>query len=225
MCPVARNLQEEHQVGELSGQEPQQAWKCSSEPWLAGLSWNRPREGGPYPACTRNFASCTGLRPRAIQNTIEDSAGASKSLIHTPLLRVNGFMRNNLILMKISLARRGTTTDPPSSVQRPDGSTVLGHRGRTPGHGGHPGTYGCGEESRIPPTITTTLPPTSESTNPGSRLPRERKLPLERTSLTPSSTMMTMKTMGIYPMPGPTTRTVCTPDRVGRRHRPVTILC
>ena len=74
----------------------------------------------------------------------------------------------------------------PSSVQRPDGSTVLGHQGRTPGHRGHPGTERRGEESRIPPTITTTmtLPATTGSTNPGSRMPRERKLPLEQTSLT-----------------------------------------
>ena len=88
-------------MGESSCEEPPQTWKCSSEPWPAGLSWNRTREGGPQPACTRNFASCTGPLPRAMQNTIEDSARASKSLIHTPILRMNGFMRNDSILMKI----------------------------------------------------------------------------------------------------------------------------
>ena len=218
-------------MGELSCQEPPQAWKSSGEPWPAGLSWNPPREGGPYPACTQNFASCTGPRPRAMQNTIEDSARASKSLIPTPILRMNGFMRNGSLPLKISLAIRDTTTDPLPLYSVGMGSTVLGHRGRTPGHPGHPGTDRRGEESgipesRIPPTITTTttLPPTTGSTNPGSRMPRERKLPLERTSPTPTATMTTMKTMEIYPMPGPTTRTMHTPHRVGRRHRPVTIL-
>ena len=33
-------------MGESSFQEPPQAWKRSSEPWPAGLSWNRPRGGG-----------------------------------------------------------------------------------------------------------------------------------------------------------------------------------
>ena len=98
-------------MGELSCQEPPHAWKRSSEPWPAGVSWNRPREGGPDPACTRNFASCMGPRPWSMQKTIEDSARASKSLIPTPILRMNGFMRNGSILMKISLAIRDTTTD------------------------------------------------------------------------------------------------------------------
>ena len=66
---------------------------------------------GPHSALHRNVASCTGPRPRAMQNTIEDSAPTSKSLIHTPILRMNGFLRNGSILMKISLAIRGTMTD------------------------------------------------------------------------------------------------------------------
>ena len=99
-------------MGESSCQEPPQAWKRSSQPWPAGLSWNRPREAGPHPACTQDLASCTGPGPRAMQNTIEDSARASKSLIPTPIFRMNGFMRNGSILMKISLAIRDTTTDP-----------------------------------------------------------------------------------------------------------------
>ena len=212
MCPLARSLQEWHRVGESSCQKPPQAWKCSSEPWPAGLSCNRPREESPRPACTRNFASCTGPRPQAMQNTIQDTAPASKSLIHTRILRMNGFMRNGSILMKMSLAIRGTTTDLPSSVQRPDRLTFLGHRGRAPGHRGHPGTDRHVEESRIPEsrilstiTTTTTLPPTTGSTNPGSRMPRERKLPFERTSPTPTTTMTTMKPIEIYLMPGPTT--------------------
>ena len=99
-------------MGESSYQEPLQAWKCSSGPWPADLFRNRPREGGPHPACTRNFASCMGPRPRWMQNTIEDSARASQSLVPTPILRMNGFMRNGLILMKISLATPNTTANP-----------------------------------------------------------------------------------------------------------------
>ena len=53
-------------------------------------------------------------RPWAMQKTIEDSARASQSLVPTPILRMNGFMRNGSILMKISLATRDTTTDPLS---------------------------------------------------------------------------------------------------------------
>ena len=215
-------------MGELSYQEAQQAWKCSSKPWPAGLFRNRPREGPPPPACTRNSASCMGPRPRSMQNTIEDSARVSQSLIPTPILRMNGLMKNGSILMKISLVTRDTTTDPPSSVQRPDGSTVPGHRGRTPGHQGHPGTNRRGDrtpESRIPRAITTTmtLPPTTGSTNPGSQMPRGRKLLLERTNPTPTTTMTTMN-------PGhssPTMRRIMrtTPHKGGRHHRPVKILC
>ena len=40
----------------------------------------------------------------------------------------------------------------------------------------------------------------------------------------PTSTMTTIKTMEIYPMPGPRTRTMRTPHKVGRRHCQVTIL-
>ena len=58
-----------------------------------------------------NLCKLYGPRPQAMQNTIEDSARASKSLIHTPTLRLNGFTRNDSILMKMSLAIRGTTTD------------------------------------------------------------------------------------------------------------------
>ena len=47
-----------------------------------------------------------------MQNTFEDSTRASKSLIPTPILRMNGFMRNGSILMRISLAIPDTTTDP-----------------------------------------------------------------------------------------------------------------
>ena len=111
MCPLTRNLQEWHRVGESSYQEEQQAWKCSSEPWPAGLFRNRPREG-PQPACTRNSASCMGPRPRSMQNTIEDSARVSQSVVPTPIPRMNGLMKNGSILMKISLATRDTTTDP-----------------------------------------------------------------------------------------------------------------
>ena len=216
-------------MDESSYHEPQQAWKCSSEPWPAGLFRNRPREG-PHPVCTRNSVSCMAPRPRLMQNTIEDSARVSQSLVPTPILRMNGLMKNGSILMQISLATRDTTTDPPSSVQGSDGSTVLGHRGRTPGHGGHSGTDRRGDqipESRIPPATTTTmtLPPTTGSTNPGSRMPRGPKLLLERTSPTPIPTMTTMKST--HPTRGPTTRRIMrtTPHKVGRHHRPGTILC
>ena len=184
----------------------------------------------PPRACTRNSASCMGPRPRSMQNTIEDSARVSQSLVPTPILRMNGLMKNGSILMKISLATRDTTIDPPSSVQRPEGSTVLGHRGRSPGHQGHPGTNRRGdqlEESRIPPAITTTmtLPPTTGSTNLGSRMPRGRKLLLERPSPTPTTTMTTMNPG--HSTPGPTTRRIMrkTPHKVGRHRCPVTILC
>ena len=46
-----------------------------------------------------------------MQHTIEDSARALVSLISTPILGMNGFMRKGSILMKISLAIRDTTTD------------------------------------------------------------------------------------------------------------------
>ena len=99
-------------MGESSYQEPQQTWKCSIEPWPTGLFRNRPTVGGPHSACTRNSASCMGPRPRLMQNTIEDSARVSQSLVPTPILRMNGLMKNGSILMKISLATRNTTTDP-----------------------------------------------------------------------------------------------------------------
>ena len=136
------------------------------------------------------------------------------------------------ILMKILPATRDTTTDSPSSVQRPDGSTVLGHRGRTPGHQGHPGTNRRGDripESRMTPAITTTmkLSPMTGSNNPGSRMPRRRKLLLERTNPTPITTTTTMN-----PGSSPTTKRNIrtspqrlTPHKVGRQHRPATILC
>ena len=70
-------------------------------------------EGEPRPTLTQRFASCTGTRPRAMPNTFEGSAGASKSLIHTPILQRNGFIltQSGSIPMRISLATRGTTTD------------------------------------------------------------------------------------------------------------------
>ena len=123
MCPLTRNLQEKRRVGESSYQEPLQAWKCSSGPWPAGLFRNQPREGGPHTACTRNFAGCMNPRPRSMQNTIEDSARASQSLVPTQILGMNGFMRNGLILMKISLATRDTTTDPLPLI-----SARMGHQ-------------------------------------------------------------------------------------------------
>ena len=133
--------------------------------------------------------------------------------------------------MKICLlATRDTTTDSPSYVQRPDGSTVLGHRGRTPGHQGHPGPDRHGDripESRIPPAITTMmkLPPTTGMANPGSRMPRRRKLLLERTNPTPTTTTTTMNPGHSSPT---TKRNIHTsPQRFkdGRHHRPATILC
>ena len=166
-------------MGESSCQEPPQAWKHSIEPWPAGLSWNRPTEGGPHPACTRSFTSCMAPRPRSMQITIEDNARASQSLIPTPILRMNGFMRNGSILMKISHAIRDTTTDllPLFSIRRGrqfldieaehlvikaiQERTVVGRRAEYQG-------------GRIPPTITTTttLPPTTGLTNPGRQMPR-----------------------------------------------------
>ena len=64
------------------------------------------------PRMHRNSASCMGPRPRSMQNTIEDSARVSQSLVPTPILRMNGPMKNGSIQMKISLATRDTTTDP-----------------------------------------------------------------------------------------------------------------
>ena len=100
---------------ESSCQEARQAWRCSNEAWPIGLSWNRPGKGDPQPTLTQNFASCTGTLPRTTPNTFVSNAQASKSLMHTPILRRNGFIytqtgsipRNT----RISLATRGTTTD------------------------------------------------------------------------------------------------------------------
>ena len=69
------------------------------------------KERGPPPCMHLKLCKLYGPRPRAMQNTIEYSALVSKSLIHTPTLRLNGFTRNDLILMKMSLAIRGMTTD------------------------------------------------------------------------------------------------------------------
>ena len=98
---------------ESSCQQPQQAWRCSKKPWSVGLSCNGPGRGDPRPTLTQNFASCTGTLPRTTRNTLEGSAEASKSLIHTPILCRNGFIhtQSGSILMRISLATRGTTTD------------------------------------------------------------------------------------------------------------------
>ena len=130
-------------------------------------------------------------------------------------------------------ARKEKEARGKEARERPDGSTVLGHPGRTPGHQSHPGTDRRGDripESRIPPAITTTipLPPTTGSTNPGSRMPQRRKLLLERTNRTPITTTTTMN-----PGSSPTTkRNIRTsPQRsrphknFGRHHRPATILC
>ena len=59
------------------------------------------------------------------------------------------------------------------------------------------------------------------STNHGCPPPPERKLPLEPTSLTPTSNKTaTMTPTEIYPIPTlMTTRTIRTPHRVGQRHR------
>ena len=67
--------------------------------------------GGPPPCMHPKLCKLYGRPSRAMQNTIKDSARASKILIHTRILQMHGFMRNGSILMKISLAIRGTTTD------------------------------------------------------------------------------------------------------------------
>ena len=72
------------------------------------------------------------------------------------------------------------------------------------------------------------MPPMTNhgSTNHGCPTPPERRLPLERTSPPPTSNKTTTMTpTEIYPIPtSMTTRTIRTPHRVGRRHRPATIL-
>ena len=100
-------------MGESSCQELPQAWKYSNKPWPIDQSWNRPGKGGPHPALTQNFASRMGVSPRATPNTIEGSARAWNSLIHTQILRRTGFIhtQSGSILMRISLPTRGTTTD------------------------------------------------------------------------------------------------------------------
>ena len=115
---------------ELSCQEPLQAWRCSNKPWPIGPSWNRPGRGDPRPTLTQNFASCTGTFPRTTPNTIEGSAQALKSLIHTPILRRNGFIhtRSGSILMRISLATRGTTTDSLALFSVRMESIIMGRR-------------------------------------------------------------------------------------------------
>ena len=70
-------------------------------------------QGRKGPPCMHpKLCKLYGPQPPAMHDIIEDSARASKSLIHTPVPRMNGFMRSGWILMKISLAIRGTTTDP-----------------------------------------------------------------------------------------------------------------
>ena len=120
------------------------------------------------------------------------------------------------ILMKILLATRGTTTDLPSSVQRPDGSTILGHRGRTPGHQGHPGRI------RVPESRKSK---TTGSTNPGIRMPRIHKLLLERTNPTPITTTMTTTTTLNPGHSSPTTKKHILTSLRRRQHHPATILC
>ena len=120
------------------------------------------------------------------------------------------------ILMKILLAARGTTTDLPSSVQRPDGSTVLGHRGRTPGHQGHPGT------TRVPENRKSK---TTGSTNPGIRMPRKHKLLLEQTNQTPITTTTTTTTTLNPGHSSTTTKRNILTSPCGRQHHPATILC
>ena len=118
--------------------------------------------------------------------------------------------------MKILLATRGTTTDLPSSVQQPDGSTVLGHRDRTPGHQGHPETNRV-QESRK--SETTGL------TNPGIRMPRKHKLLLERTNPTPITTTTTTTTTMNPGHSSPMTKKKILTSPCGRQHLPATILC
>ena len=119
----------------------------------------------------------------------------------------------------------------PSSAQRPEGinhgRTVRGQEGQTP-----PATNRRGEESRTPPGTNcrgeeSGTPPTTNhgSTNHRCATPPERKLPLERTSPIPTSNKtMKMTPTEIYRIPTSMTgRTIRTPHRVGRRHRPATI--
>ena len=143
-----------------------------------------------------------------MQNTFESGAQA---------------LTGSILMMKILLATRGTTTDLPSSVQRPDGSTVLGHRGRTPGHRGHP------ERIRVPESRKSK---TTGSTNPGIRMPRKHKLLLERTNPTPTTTtptpITTTMTTTTTLNPGyssPTTKQNILTNPRGRQHHPATILC
>ena len=77
---------------EPSCQEKRQAWRCSNKPRPIGVSWNRPGKGDPTPTLTQMFASCTITLPRTTPNTVEGSAQASKSLIHTPILQRNRFI-------------------------------------------------------------------------------------------------------------------------------------
>ena len=129
-------------------------------------------------------------------------------------------------------ARKEKEARRKEARERPDGLTVLRQRGLTPGHLRHPGTDRRGNripESRITPAITTTmkLSPTTGSTNAGSRMPRRRKLLLERTNRTPITTTTTMNP-GSSPMTRRNIRTSpqrSTPHKVGRYHRPATILC
>ena len=158
-----------------------------------------------------------GPRPRSMQNTFQSGA---RALIGS-------------VLMGILLATRDTTTDSPSAVQRPDRSTVLGHRGGTPRHQGNLGTDRRGDripEDRITSDTTNMmkLSPTTVSTNPGIRMPRRGKLLLERTNPTPTTTMTTMNPGHSSPTTKRNIRTSpqrSTPHKVGRHHRPATILC
>ena len=53
---------------------------------LAGWPVPESTKGGTPPRMHPNSASCMGLRPRSMQNTIENSARVSQSLVPTPIL-------------------------------------------------------------------------------------------------------------------------------------------
>ena len=80
---------------------------------LAGWPVPQSTKGGGTPTRMHpELCKLYGPAPPSMQNTIEDNARASQSLVPIPILPMNGLMRNGSSLMKISLATRDTTTDP-----------------------------------------------------------------------------------------------------------------
>ena len=196
-----------------------------------GFTWNRPGKVDPIPTLTQDFASCTGTLPRTTPNSFDSNAQASKSLMHTPILRRNGFThtQSGSIPMntRISLATRGTTTDSLALFSVRMEPIIMG-RQLVEGKAKH-----LQEQKVMGPHLVERSAEAPQTTNHGSGnhgcpTPPKCKFSLERTSPVPTSKKkMTMTPRKMVPtMVVPqmmAARTICTPHRGSRLRRPATI--